>query len=227
MKVCIVIPAYNESRNIQRIINEINKLKLDLKIIVVDDGSTDETLNLAKDFCAICIANKKNLGKGSSLIKGFDYALNEGFDLIITMDGDMQHLPSDIPNFLDFYQQSKCDILVGNRMLNTKNMPILRLLTNWIMSIFISSLCKQNIPDTQCGFRLINKEALKKIDFETKRYEIESELLIKAAKKGFRIKSIPINTVYLGQKSQINPFIDTFRFINFVFKQIFMKKDYN
>lgn len=99
----------------------------------------------------------------------------------------------------------------------TEDMPVLRIITNRFMSRIISAIAKQYIPDTQCGFRLIKRELLQKMDLSTSKYETESEILIKAARSGFKIESVPVKTIYSGQKSQINPFVDTLRFMRFMF----------
>ena len=118
--------------------------------------------------------------------------ISQGFDAVITMDGDGQHLAYDIPFFIRFADYSGSDIFVGNRMNKTRHMPRVRILTNKAMSWFISEIAKQKIPDTQCGFRLIKKEVLRELALRTRKYEIESEVLIKASRLGFRIESIPI-----------------------------------
>ena len=98
----------------------------------------------------------------------------------------------------------------------THEMPLLRIITNRFMSLIISAFARQYIPDTQCGFRLVKKEVLQKITLSTSKYETESEILIKAARLGFKIEFVPIKTIYSGQKSQINPFVDTLRFLRFI-----------
>jgi glycosyltransferase involved in cell wall biosynthesis len=220
MKACVVIPTYNESKNIARVIKQIEEQGLE--VIVVDDGSTDNTSEIARNNGATVLENKINEGKGASLIKGFHYALDRGFDAVIDMDGDGQHLPEDIPIFLRLAKYSNSGVFVGNRMSKTKNMPFIRFLTNKFMSWLISRVAKQRVADTQCGFRLIKKEVLEKIQLETSKYEIESEIIIKAAQAGFKIESVPIRTIYRGEKSQINPFVDTLRFIRFIIRQIWI-----
>lgn len=219
MKTCILIPTYNEAKTIASLIVQIHKQNLD--ILIVDDGSHDNTAQIAQDSGATVLRNHENQGKGASLIKGFDYALNRDFDAVITMDGDGQHLVEDIPYFMRLAKYSDSGILIGNRMSKTKSMPYVRILTNKFMSWFISKIARQQIPDTQCGFRLIKKEVLKRLKLNTSKYETESEILIKAARLGFTIESIPIKTIYTGERSQINPFIDTLRFIRFILKEIF------
>lgn len=216
MRICVIIPAHNEAANIARLIQDIKKYQLE--ILVIDDGSSDRTFQIANNSGVQVMFNLNNQGKGASLIKGFKYALDNNFDAVITMDADGQHLPQDLPLFIESAKNQDIHIILGNRMLNTEGMPILRVVTNKFMSWFISTITKQVIPDTQCGFRLIKKEVLKKIKLRTSKYETESEILIEASRLGFKITSIPIKSVYRRGKSRINPFIDTLRFIRFIIR---------
>lgn len=218
MKTCVVIPTFNESRTIADLIKKIRQQ--DLPAVVVDDGSGDNTAQIAADSGATVLRNPDNLGKGASLIRGFDYALGKDFDAIITMDGDGQHLAEEIPFFLRLAKYSDTGIFVGNRMSKPKSMPWIRLATNKFMSWLLSKIIGQKISDTQCGFRLIKKEALKNITLASAKFEIESEMLVKAARKGFKIESVPIKTVYGEEKSQINPIVDTLRFIKFIVREL-------
>ena len=214
MRICVIIPTYNESRAIAGLINQITKLGLE--VIIIDDGSVDDTVKIATACGAKVLTNLKNMGKGASLIKGYSFALKQGFDAVISMDGDGQHSTDDIKVFIQKAESSGCGIVVGNRMAMTREMPVLRIMTNRFMSWVISAIAKQHIPDTQCGFRLVKKEVLRKINLSTSKYETESEILIKAARLGFKIESVPVATIYSGQKSQINPFVDTLRFLRFI-----------
>jgi glycosyltransferase involved in cell wall biosynthesis len=222
MNTCVIIPTYNEEKTIGSLINSIRSQNLD--VITVDDGSHDNTYKIASDSGAIVLRNETNLGKGASLIKGFNYALAKDFDAVITMDGDGQHLAGDIPYFLRLAQNSESGIFIGNRMQKTKNMPLTRILTNKFMSWLISRIAKQRIPDSQCGFRLIKRDVLNKINLVTSKFEIESEMLIKGSRLGFKIESVPIRTVYSDEKSRINPVIDTLRFIRFVINELWTTK---
>jgi glycosyltransferase involved in cell wall biosynthesis len=222
MKICVIIPTYNEANAIANLVRKIKQQELE--VVVVDDGSYDNTFRIAEDSGATVLHNPNNEGKGASLIKGFCYASGKDFDAVITMDGDGQHLPSEIPYFIRLAKYSNSGIFIGNRMLKRKDMPLIRILTNKLMSWFISSLAKQKIPDTQCGFRLIKKEVLKKIDLRTRKYETESEIIIQAARLGFKIESVLIKTIYKGEKSQINPIIDTMRFIKFILRELWITK---
>lgn len=219
MNTCVILPTYNESRAIGELISKIRSQNFE--VIVVDDGSQDNTCDIAERSGATVLRNRKNEGKGASLIKGFKYAQAKNFEAVICMDGDGQHLPEDIPYFIRLAKYSQSGIFIGNRMLKAKNMPLSRFLTNRFMSCLISCVAKQKIPDTQCGFRLIKKEVLEKLNFTTARYETESEMLIKSSRLGFKIESVPIKSIYNGEKSSIRPLIDTLRFIKFIIKEIY------
>jgi glycosyltransferase involved in cell wall biosynthesis len=220
MKTCVILPTYDEAKEIGRLVREIKVQNLD--VLVIDDGSSDNTSQVAQDSGAITLRNEKNQGKGASLIKGFNYALTYDYDAVITMDGDGQHLPEDIPYFIRLAKYSNSAIFIGNRMQRIRNMPLVRLITNRFMSWILSCLTKQKIPDTQCGFRLIKTEVLKRIELVTSKYETESEILIKGSRLGFKIESVPIKTVYSDEKSQINPLIDTLRFIRLIIRELWI-----
>ncbi|MDP3730870.1 MAG: glycosyltransferase family 2 protein [Candidatus Omnitrophota bacterium] len=216
MKSCVIIPSFNEARTIGAITKELKTHSL--TVYVVDDGSTDKTADIAALQGAVVIAHDKNRGKGASLIEGFDRVLKEGFDTVLIMDGDGQHATSDVDNFFKKMAETGADIVIGNRMFDTVSMPVIRKVTNKMMSRIISNMCGKNIPDTQCGFKLIKRNVLENIKFEFSNFEIESEILIKAAKKGFKIESVPVKTVYRDETSKIKPIFDTIRFFSFLIR---------
>ncbi|MFA5118170.1 MAG: glycosyltransferase family 2 protein [Candidatus Omnitrophota bacterium] len=222
MRSCVIMPAYNESRAIEGLIKCLREQNL--ATIVIDDGSSDNTASLAKLSGAVVLENPQNIGKGASLTKGFDYALSQGFDAVVTMDGDGQHLPEEAAHFITVAERSNAGILIGNRMNQVQNMPFIRVQTNKFMSWIISRLCRQMIPDTQCGFRLIRSEVLKKISLRTYKYEAESEILIQAARLGFSIESVPVKTIYRDEKSSIHPVWDTIRFIRFILRELWITR---
>ncbi len=211
MRICVIIPTYNESKAIAELIKQIKDLNLE--VIIIDDGSSDATVKIVQASGAKVLRNETNSGKGSALIKGYNFAIAQGFDAIISMDGDGQHSSEDIKTFIQKAQDPSVCVIIGNRMTMTKKMPFLRIITNNFMSSLLSLIIKQKIPDTQCGFRLVKKEALLAMNLSTSKYETESEILIKAARLGYKIESVPVKTIYCGQKSKINPFIDTLRFL--------------
>jgi len=217
MNVWVVIPAYNEEKNLKSLLLELTNKGL--SVLVIDDGSKDNTFDIAQSCATVAIRNNKNLGKGGSLNKGISFLLaNKKFDCIITMDADNQHSVSDIDGFLEVAIGGEA-LVVGNRMGNPQGMPKIRVCTNKFMSWLMSKIIGQYVPDTQCGFRLIKREILEKVTIETSKYEVESEILFKASKLGYNIKSIPIKSIYFKQNvSKINPLFDTIRFFRFILK---------
>ena len=220
MKVCLLLPAYNESKTIGRIIQESSAFISE--IVVIDDGSSDETAEIAAACGAVCLINPTNCGKGNALRKGFAYALARGYELVFTMDSDGQHQPADIPRFLEHFDNTRPDILIGAR--ETQNlrtsMPFHRRVNNCFISYVGSKLCGQRVPDFQSGYRLIRVEALRQVRLETERYETESELLIKAGRLGFRIENLPIQTRYGDEISHIKPLREMWLFTKLLFRSL-------
>ncbi len=216
MRLLAVVPAHNEEACIATVVSKVKALGHD--ILVIDDGSKDRTAAQAKEAGAQVISTGRKSGKGNALRQGFDFAVQNPYDAVIALDGDGQHDPADIRLFLDSYQKIGADVVNGNRMGDPKGMPWLRLFTNMFMSWIISMICRQKVPDTQCGFRFITTMVLRSIQLECNDFEIETEILIKASKNGFKISSVPIATIYRDEKSKINPIKDTGRFIRYLFK---------
>lgn len=216
MKICVLIPSYNESKTIGSLVSKVRSQGLD--VLVIDDGSNDQTAEIAKDSGAEVLRHQQNMGKGASLKEGFAYVLKRDYEAVIIMDGDGQHSPDDLPKFIQAQNKLDADIISGDRMSVSKGMPTVRWITNKVMSYLISKICQQQIPDSQCGFRLIKRAVLKDLDLTSANYEIESEMLIAAHRKGFKIKSIPIQTIYAKEASRINPVIDTIRFFRYLIR---------
>lgn len=213
----VVIPSYNEARTIGSVVDDI--VSMGLTVLVVDDGSTDDTEKTALDGGAMVIRNKKNMGKGNSIRYAIKYVTEKtNFEWIAMMDGDAQHHPEDLPILMNAAKDAEADLVTGNRMGRTDNMPAMRYWTNRFMSFVISSICRQKIPDTQCGYRLVKVSAIKKITLESGRYDIESEMLIQAAHEGLKIVSVPVQTIYGDEMSAIRPFRDTLRFFALLVK---------
>jgi len=222
MKICVIIPTHNEAKTIRNLVTRIKKQNLD--ILVIDDGSIDETTKEAELGGAKLVKHDINKGKGISLREGFDFALKNNYNAVITMDGDGQHDPENLGDFIKKKLNCQADIIIGNRMEKTKKMPFARFITNKFMSFIISKFCSQAIPDSQCGFRLITTAVLRSLDLSTSNFEIESEVLIEASRKKYRIESIPIKTIYKGEKSKISPIVDTLRFIVFICRELWISK---
>ncbi len=225
MRTLVVIPCKNLEDEVGDVVRGVLGLNLGLDVVVVDDGSTDATSEAASRAGAVVLAHDVNLGKGAALRTGFEYAVENDYDAVVTMDGDGQHDPGAIPDFLDALENSGADIVIGTRMHAVGDMPGLRVWTNRTTSRVVSALSRQNIPDSQSGYRLIRVRVLRDIAgaLVTTRYDTESELLIRAARRGYRISSVAIESIYTGTVSHINPFIDTLRFIRLVVRSVFWR----
>jgi glycosyltransferase involved in cell wall biosynthesis len=214
VKILIVIPAFNESERLGDLLKEISSLITLKDVLVVDDCSRDKTAILAKTAGTEVLSFSNNQGKGSALRAGFDFAIKRGYDAIITMDADSQHDPDEIPKFLAYYEKYKTDLIIGTRKHNLSEMPFPRFLANKTSSFIASVLSGVRVHDSQSGYRFIKKDLIEKINLKDGRFQMETEIIVKAAMAGFRIGEIPIETIYFeNSKSYINPFIDTYRFI--------------
>ena len=218
MKICLLLPAYNESRRIGQVIQEASAFISD--IVVIDDGSTDSTSTIAADSRAICLRHTPNRGKGFALRKGFAYALANNYDAVFTMDSDGQHAPADIPRFLEHFARTQPDILIGARVSERETMPLHRRINNAFISSVGSQLCGQTVPDFQSGYRLIRAAVLEQGSLKTERYETESELLIQAGRRGFRIESLPIAARYGDYRSDIKPLREIWLFTKLLVRSL-------
>jgi glycosyltransferase involved in cell wall biosynthesis len=220
-RIWAVVPAVNEEKTIGGVIDGVkNHLE---KIVVIDDGSSDRTGEIAEKHGAEVVRHEENMGKGQSLRDGFDRALKAGCEAVIVLDGDGQHDPAEIPKFVERAEAGAAGIIVGNRMSGARGMPLLRRFTNRFMSFLISRVCGQRIPDSQCGYRLLKRPVLEKVSLSTDCFETESEMLIRAGRAGFLIESVPVKTIYSRETSKIRPLTDTVRFFRFIFREAFSK----
>lgn len=220
-KVCVLIPAYNAQRTIGPVLKKIQLLEIDT--IVVDDGSIDETKRIASANGANLLKHPFNLGKGAALRIGFRYILQEHYQVVITLDADGQHDPSEIPSLLRIFQSVRPDILIASRAAEFGGMTFLRRFWNCLGAKAVARLCHADITDSQSGFRLIRTEVLKAIDLTTSGYEMELELLIKACKKGFSVLSVPITTQKIDgtESSHFRPVTDTWEVCKLFLRSLF------
>jgi len=216
----IIIPAYNEEESIAKLLPSLNFPPQD--IIVVDDGSTDNTISKSQSFGVHVIRHEKNKGKGMAHRTGFNFASKEEARWVITMDADGQHSPKDIPKFIKAIKEKKGDMIIGEREVTIRTMPFLRFLTNLWTSFIVSILGGKRVKDAQSGFQGNSKEIFTSISFSTNNFQTESEIIIKAARRGFRITSVPVRTIYNESYSYIKPFLDTLRFIKLAFQSLWI-----
>lgn len=216
----VLIPAYNASLTVSELIEKVSEFIDKSDIVVIDDGSEDQTFRIAQRTGVVVLKHEKNKGKGEVLKTGFKYALEKNFEAILTIDADLQHDPSSIVDFLKKTSENFNGIIIGTRNIHLKRMPLARWLSNNLTSMILSILSGQTIRDSQSGYRLISTQVLKKVKLKAKKYDLESEILVKAGRKGFKIEKIPIETIYHEGKSFINPFVDTGRFIKLMWRTL-------
>src|SRR3954463_12317029 len=205
-----VIPAYNEEKHLGDVVRRTLQV-LD-RVLVVDDGSTDGTAGVAKQAGAELIVHTDNRGKGESIKAGLRHWMERGVDWVVVLDADGQHRPEEIERMLSSAEREAAALLIGNRMNDVASMPLVRRSVNRYMSNKISRACGQQIPDTQCGFRMLHRDLIPAVLVGTNRFDYETEMLILASRKGFRVVSVPITTVYSDEVSSIHPVRDTIRF---------------
>ena len=207
-----LIPCYFEEKHIQDIARR-TRAQLD-QVLVVDDGSTDDTEFEARAAGVEVVKHFVNQGKGAAIKTGLHIlGTRASVEYVLILDGDGQHLPEEIPAFIEAANETHAAMLVGNRMSDTRTMPFMRKMTNRFMSAQISGVCGQDIPDTQCGFRMFHRDlAAALCETESSKYDFETEMLVIAARRGGSIAAVPVSTVYGDEVSKIHPLRDTIRF---------------
>ncbi|MCH7969345.1 MAG: glycosyltransferase [Thaumarchaeota archaeon] len=204
MKVAIGIPAYNEEKNIASVISKLSKFGY--SIIVCDDGSDDQTNQIAEKMGALVITHKKNLGYGAAIGSLFFKAKDMGLDVLVTMDADGQHRPKDVKAVLDPILNEEADIVIGSRFLvENKEMPSYRKTGIKMITKLANTALDKQITDSQSGFRGYNKKVLSAISPSESGMGVSNEILIKASKQGFKIDEAPIKVSYEGDTSTHHP----------------------
>ncbi len=200
MKKSIIVPVFNESGNIGNLIEKIyNNISENDEVIIVDDGSSDNTVEEIKKFKCNLVEHNKNMGKGAAMISGIKVSTG---DLIIFMGGDGQDDPVEIKNLIDGIDEGY-DYVIGSRFVNTQTtenkrysnkaiLPINKIGNN-VLTYLINLLFGQNITDSQSEFKCFKADKLKSLNLISKRYEIETELLIKSFRNKFKIKEVPVH----------------------------------
>ncbi len=216
-RTLILIPAYNAGKELGNLLIEIAARHAREQILVVDDGST------VTDYADLRAAGwrierRPHGGKGAALRAGFETALRENYDWVVTMDADGQHAPADLPQFAAAIAADRYDLIIGNRMHDTRTMPWLRKATNRFTSWLLRRLTRLPLHDVQSGYRAIRRRVLEIIPLTTTHYDMEIEQLIRAARAGMRIGEVPIATIYNEGKSFISKTRDTCRFIRLILR---------
>lgn len=214
MRVLVLVPALNLADRIGELLLSLRALAPETEVVVVDDGSTDDTAGAARAVPGVRVSvHPENRGKGAALRTGFEIARREGFDAVVTLDGDGQHPPGCVPEFIGHAEATGADIVVGTRARRGTKMPVHRRMSNKMSTWFASKVAGTKLPDSQSGYRLVRTRVIEAVPLTTDHYETETELLIGAARRGFRIEGMTIPTVYADERSHIHVLRDTGRFL--------------
>jgi glycosyltransferase involved in cell wall biosynthesis len=212
LKVLTLIPAWNEVDFIAPIVSATVP---NYPLLVVDDGSSDATAQVAAELGAAVVSHKKNMGKGIALLTGFKWAIDNGYDLVVTLDADGQHDPREIPKFIDQYELHGADLIIGRR--DFRRMPFPNNFANRIGTFLLSLALRQRILDNQSGFRLHTRRLLESRDLKATGFELLLVKLVMAVCKGFQLDWVDIRTIYgTGKKSYFHPWHDSLRFLKMV-----------
>lgn len=204
----VLIPVYNEEANIQKVINNIKAVIREARIIIVDDGSSDNSVEIALRAGAVVVNHPFNLGYGATLQTGYKYALRKGFKNVVQIDGDGQHDPSFIPALLKVLENNEADVVVGSRFMGEEvyKIPFARKIGMRLFSFIASAIMKQPITDSTSGYQALNGKVLQ--FYADKRYPVDfpdADVLIMLKRAGFRIKEVPVK-MYGSLKSMHSGF---------------------
>jgi len=217
MKIVAVIPAYNEAGTIRDVAARVLRVLPDL--IVVNDGSSDSTREELAGLPVTTISNPTNMGKGASLARGFAIALAEGADAVVTLDGDAQHCPEDIPRLVEAAQAHPGRIIIGARLWDRGKVPPLRYIGNRFANFWVAWAAGFPVADSQSGFRLYPASLLRSVTVNPSgRFAFESEILIEAGRAGVRTTAVPIAALYPAnaRPSHYRNAVDTARIVRMV-----------
>lgn len=204
-----LIPAYNESLKIGQVVHQTIGF---LPVLVVDDGSQDGTALQAELAGANVLSQTQNQGKGAALKLGFNWALEHGYDAVLTLDADGQHDPLEIPGFMVAYHNDPAQLVIGQRDFSL--MPFSRRIANTLGRLLFQWAVGMDILDNQSGYRLIRRQLLEKMVASSEQgFELEVEMIAVAVKESLGVSWVPISTIYQGEKSHIKPLAHIKNFI--------------
>jgi glycosyltransferase involved in cell wall biosynthesis len=219
MKIVAVIPAYNEAATIRDVATRTLGFVHD--VIVVNDGSTDSTVAALEGVGVTLVSNPTNLGKGASLWRGFALGLADGADAVITLDGDAQHCPEDIPRLVAAADAQPGRIIIGARLWDKDKVPPLRYFGNRFANFWVAWAAGFPVADSQSGFRLYPASVLRQVDVfhgPNARFAFESEILIEAGRAGVRTSAVAISALYPpnARASHYRSAVDTARIVRMI-----------
>ncbi len=207
----VVIPALDAGSSVAGVV-KASRVHLP-DVVVVNDGSTDATPVAAAEAGAVVLHHAHNLGKGAALKTGFMYALDNGFDAVVTIDADGQHLPSEIPKFLDAFRQTGADLIIGDRSHLFGGMLPRRRNANMFSAWAISQCAGTHVGDSQSGFRLYSAALIRNVKIRATGFAAESEIIVRAGRGNRKVLSIPIELGFVNgiSTSHYRPLLDTLR----------------
>ena len=208
MKVAALIPAFNEAATIAEVIAGVRP-HVEL-VVVVDDGSGDDTAELARRAGAEVISHPQNRGKGQAVRAGLAEILKRDCSHVLMLDGDLQHRPDEAPRLLEAARETGAELVVGERQFRRDDMPASRYHANRIGSRALSGFMGVRLGDTQCGYRVFRTDMVRRMKLRATGYDIETEMLVKVGRLGGRIEHVPVTAVY-GATSKLRPVRDTTR----------------
>ncbi len=210
-RILVVIPALDAERSVGKVIEGCLTFLPD--VLVVNDGSTDGTRSAAAAAGARVVDHPRNLGKGAALKTGFGIAIEEGFDGVLSLDADGQHMPSEIPKFLAAFDETSADLIIGDRSHLWGGMVPRRRNANRFSAWSISKFAGRRVPDTQSGFRVYSTEMLRSTPIRANGFAAESEIIVRAGRSGRVIVSVPIELAFVDglSTSHYRPLLDTIR----------------
>lgn len=217
LNVAALVPAYQAAAHLGEVLLRLQALPAPPAILVVDDGSRDATAEVARQFGVRVLSFAANRGKGHALIAGFD-ALRD-FDAVVTLDADGQHPPECLPDFVRA-AEAGADLVLGRRVIGG-DMPASRRFANRFSSGWVSAIAGQRISDSQCGYRLYRRDVLERTPVRASRYEVETEMAVRAARVGFRLAEVEIPTVYGDETSHLSPTRDVPRIVGMLLRLTF------
>jgi len=210
-RVLVVIPALNAERTIGELVRGARESVEE--VVVIDDGSTDGTADFARATGASVISHRINRGKGAALKTGFACAMQRGYDAVITLDADGQHLPREIPKFLAARAETGADLIIGGREHLFAQMLPRRRFANRFSAWCIARAAKARVTDSQSGFRLYSRTLLLHARLRSEGFDLESEVIVRAGCGGFKVLTIPIELGFVDglSTSHYRPLMDSLR----------------
>lgn len=215
--VAVLVPAYQAAAHLGEVLTRLHALPNRPHVLVVDDGSRDATADVARQFGAEVHSFAANRGKGHALLAGFERL--RAFEAVVTLDADGQHPPECVPAFIAA-AEAGADLVLGRRAI-TSDMPAARRFANRFSSAWCSVIAGQPISDSQCGFRLYRREVLENTPVRASRYEVETEMAVRASRLGFKVAHVDIPTVYGDEKSHLSPTRDVPRIVAMMIRLTF------